>query len=388
MPAGTVQQTTNDLLLRQYGKRLANLENNDGSSPWITVGSGVQIGVDAANDPIYAPDFENGWDNIPGAPPLQFKRFLNWVHFRGGFLGGVDGSVVFTLPIYHRPLFEQPMLIPMSSGTGTASVLIQTDGTVTFIGYGSGGGGGGTVTQVTSVDSSVTISDPFGPVVDLSVAVTGIAFNTEPQTGGWLNVETTGTDGDGYGIMFQTESGILFRLDDGVDTSQAILDVLRAPVTGKAHGLNVAATAVDDDATAAIFVSQTADDDNSVAVDATGNASGTGGATGGSFGANSVDGGAIAVSAFGSSNGAGVAIGLAAGATINDALQTQAAYGADLQAHSGAGDAIGLRIANLTSSSGTIYEILVLDSLGGPILRLDDDGTLHIKTGAAILADL
>lgn len=52
------------------------------------------------------------------------------------------------------------------------------------------------IREITSGDTTVTVVAPDGPVVDLSALhASGIAFNTEPQSGTFLDVETTGNDG-------------------------------------------------------------------------------------------------------------------------------------------------------------------------------------------------
>lgn len=63
---------------------------------------------------------------------------------------------------------------------------------VVRVGFGGGGGGAGTITEITSLDSSVTITNPTGPSVDLSVppsagdvsSVSGAgAIDVSPTTG-------------------------------------------------------------------------------------------------------------------------------------------------------------------------------------------------------------
>lgn len=51
----------------------------------------------------------------------------------------------------------------------------------------------------------------------------GIQFNTEPQSGGWLDIETTGGDGSGLGLHLQnveaveidSDAGIVLHVDSG-----------------------------------------------------------------------------------------------------------------------------------------------------------------------------
>lgn len=134
--------------LYQHARRLFNLEQSDGSGVW------TYVCVDNT-DPNYTPMsplFENGWDNA-GAPdaPVAFKRFYNWIHIRGGFTNAsITSGVVFrfqtsadgTTPASgellsaYIPLFRQQLLVPLGDGSGSASVLVDVDGTVTYINQG------------------------------------------------------------------------------------------------------------------------------------------------------------------------------------------------------------------------------------------------------------
>lgn len=79
------------------------------------------------------PPFENGWGNI-GSPeaPVGFMLCNGWVHLRGGFAGGTANSVVFTLPVGYRPEFQQEMVIPTTTSTSYAIVVVGTDGGVVY----------------------------------------------------------------------------------------------------------------------------------------------------------------------------------------------------------------------------------------------------------------
>lgn len=46
--------------------------------------------------------------------------------------------------------------------------------------------------------------------------MTGIAFDTEPQAGDWLDIETTGSDGSGLGMHFQNVSPVEIDSDAGI----------------------------------------------------------------------------------------------------------------------------------------------------------------------------
>lgn len=121
--------------LRSYHQRLLNLENGDGSWGWICVddGSGNPCIPDPILDSVEYCAFQNGWTNAGGdQAPVSFKRFLNWVHIRGGFTGGPDNSVVFTLPPAYAPLYPQAAIGPLGDLSGVYSLLIGVDGTVTY----------------------------------------------------------------------------------------------------------------------------------------------------------------------------------------------------------------------------------------------------------------
>lgn len=119
-----VQQTSFAGALREHRQRISNLENSDGSGPWVFVGG---------SDPL-SPPFLNGWGNT-GAPQadVSFKRFLNWVHLRGGFIGGALNTIVFVLPEFFRPAALTPMLVPVGDASGFSTVTVDVDGSVTFI---------------------------------------------------------------------------------------------------------------------------------------------------------------------------------------------------------------------------------------------------------------
>lgn len=128
--SATVQQADLGNILREHRERIAALELSDGSDGWIYVGT---YPGDPGTTPE-SPPFENGWSNA-GAPnaPVSFKMFLNWVHIRGAFTGGADGTVVFTLPAEYAPIYAQPSIGPLADGSGVWSYVVGTDGTVTYV---------------------------------------------------------------------------------------------------------------------------------------------------------------------------------------------------------------------------------------------------------------
>lgn len=88
------------------------------------------------------------------------------------------------------------------------------------------GVGGGGITEVTSTDMSVTVTDPTGPIVDLSTALAdGIRFDTDNE-GGWLEIVTNdhfeSPDGE-VGIFIQdtTSEGVDIGARDSGNTKDA-----------------------------------------------------------------------------------------------------------------------------------------------------------------------
>lgn len=111
------------------------LKNHDlrGDERWIYVGT---AGIDGVDDLLTAdsPPFQNGWTNALGVyPPVSFRRTLNgWVHFRGAFVGGADGSIVFTLPQGFWPEHREPFTIPTASVDHYATYYVEPTGEVVF----------------------------------------------------------------------------------------------------------------------------------------------------------------------------------------------------------------------------------------------------------------
>lgn len=127
-----VEQTTFASALREHATRLRTLERLADDS-WIYVGTVGLDGVDDLLGPL-SPPFENDWTNSLGdQAPVSFCRTLNgWIHIRGGFFGGADGTTIFTLPFGFRPQYQQPMVIPTNVPGHYATVIVNVDGTVVY----------------------------------------------------------------------------------------------------------------------------------------------------------------------------------------------------------------------------------------------------------------
>lgn len=124
----SIRQVTTELALKQHNARLTALERSDGSGRWVAVNP--EGGPDT--DPE-GPEFQNGWANVGGQAPVAFKRYDNWVHIRGAFSGGTDGTIVFTLPEEYWPIFPVIQTGAFADGSGTFTFSIDVSGNVTYI---------------------------------------------------------------------------------------------------------------------------------------------------------------------------------------------------------------------------------------------------------------
>lgn len=123
------QVTTPDAL-REHNDRIRSLERSGG--PWIFVGT---IGLDGVDDVLTpdSPAFKNSWTNSLGEdPPVSFTVVNGWVHIRGGFVGGANGTVVFTLPPGYRPSHRQRFVCGTASPAHYATYYVETSGDVVF----------------------------------------------------------------------------------------------------------------------------------------------------------------------------------------------------------------------------------------------------------------
>jgi hypothetical protein len=126
----SVHQVDGPYALREHRNRLRALE--DSGALFIFVGSYGLDGVDDLLTPD-SPPFQNGWTNSLGdEPPVAFTIVNGWVHILGGYVGGGDGTVIFTLPIGYRPLARARHV----GGTGLANhystYYIEPNGDVVF----------------------------------------------------------------------------------------------------------------------------------------------------------------------------------------------------------------------------------------------------------------
>lgn len=180
---------------------------------------------------------------------------------------------------------------------------------------------------------------PFVPPASGAAAGGGIQFDTEPQSGDWLYVETTGAGpavaGQPYGFAFQAtpgdgNSGMLLKVtESGAGTTDA-MDLYVTTEDGQHIGLFVVSEATGDGDPRGILVLCDADGDGrarGIESDATATGSGI----------------AKAVIASAEADGGGVATGLdATAATTAGGNAIAGAFGADT---SGGGTAYALKVS-------------------------------------------
>lgn len=151
--AGVVLPPTLAGVLGLQNRRLTGLDQSDGTSHWIY----VCVDNTDPNYTLESPLFENGWMNAgPPDAPVSFKRFLGWIHMRGGVTNAsITPSVMFhfttsadgVTPNTGQPLmafwpfYRQQLLVPLGDGSGSASVLVMgpndTDpGSVSYVNQG------------------------------------------------------------------------------------------------------------------------------------------------------------------------------------------------------------------------------------------------------------
>ena len=78
-----------------------------------------------------APTLDGDWEDydIVNLNSTAFRRVGGQIHLRGAVEGGLDGSLVFTLPAFFRPL--KLIVLPIITITGElANISIQTDGDI------------------------------------------------------------------------------------------------------------------------------------------------------------------------------------------------------------------------------------------------------------------
>lgn len=123
-------QVTTPSALREHNERIRGLERSGG--PFIYVGTFGLDGVDDLLTPD-SPPFKNVWTNALGNyPAVSFTVVNGWVHIRGAFVGGANGTVVFTLPPGYRPSHRQPFICGTASPAHYATYYVDPNGDVTF----------------------------------------------------------------------------------------------------------------------------------------------------------------------------------------------------------------------------------------------------------------
>lgn len=113
------------------GWRGGKLERRGLAGPWIIVGT---FPGDAGTTED-SPPFENSWANV-GDPyqKLSFRLGPTDVFLRGKVTGGADGTVVFTLPLFYRPLKNERFTGATDDPLIICTWEIATNGEVTMVG--------------------------------------------------------------------------------------------------------------------------------------------------------------------------------------------------------------------------------------------------------------
>jgi len=135
MTAGRVDQADLADILGGYGARISQLENGDGSFPWIYVQP--QADDPSPPSPGY---FQNGCSNVNPDIGVRFKRVLSWLFLEGGdgIAGYAPNVAVFQLPVnYFNPNRNYPLLASLADGSGSFTYKITNTGLVVYINQGA-----------------------------------------------------------------------------------------------------------------------------------------------------------------------------------------------------------------------------------------------------------
>lgn len=155
MPSPISQQPNLPNVLRGHRNRLVSLETDTGS-PWQAIGDGV------------GPAFENDW--VAGIRTPEFHLKGGQLRFRGDLTGGTLGTTAFTLPDGYRPSEDTYLIGAVTDPVPMVTIyaVFATGEFVPLYHVGTGPGGSGVAT-ITSIDGSVTVTNPSGPTADLAV---------------------------------------------------------------------------------------------------------------------------------------------------------------------------------------------------------------------------
>lgn len=250
-----------------------------------------------------------------------------------------------------------------SGGTGTNLTTTNTGGTVTV-----------DPTTELLIGSGITLTNPSGGTAELvaSGGGSGLAFDTDPQSGDWLVVSTTGSGGSGFGIDFTASEGM--RLNGGDPADNPALFIFQEAAANN-EGFSSLSVSVDDGGFSAC-------DPTAIEGDASVNSAGSS--------AQAIIGSAVG---HGSWTAAGalrrglVGVDAEASASLGSTGDVVGAY--VLGGQRGTGREIGLAAQVVGFQTGAnSLPILVSDSSGNPIFEVRDDGSVHIPTGTSVIADL
>lgn len=249
--------------------------------------------------------------------------------------------------------------------------------------------------------SEVSFVPPFGSAATSSAGGTGIQFDTEPQSGSWLDVETTGADANGNAVTFTDNSGNGWTfLNNGFGNHGAGLYVQSDDASASGFPTAFQVQANETNAATAVGVSVNADASSGTGVaqgalitaDAKAAAGATGLLTQGSILSGAGSASADGINATGDSRSA------------NNSGDTHG--GVFLGQNSGSGKSIGILATgnNPTGGTGdTIGAVIVAEKQAGgagtlyglqvfigttKVFQVNADGSLHGLTGKSLTFDL
>lgn len=231
-------------------------------------------------------------------------------------------------------------------------------------------------TPVTAGDvAEVTYIPPFGAAASGSTT-SGIQFDTNPQSGNWLDVQTVGADSSSNGVTFSNANP--FAINQNI-TSASQIDALYVGAYNNGAGGTIGVYSNVDDAgggdgygfyTVVNGVGAVETGVNAGSVNFSG-----GTAVGANIGAETTGGGA--------STGANLSSQVTGGNGSSTGLHVG-------QVTTTTGEAIGILIDNVRSSAGgTVMPLIIKNAAGNPIFEVRGDGTIHgLASVGAITWDL
>lgn len=175
-----------------------------------------------------SPPFQNGWHNVGGDfPLLKFaKGGDTYARMEGAIDGGVDGTVVFTLPVGYRPEQSLRFVAALSAGSDIMTVQIDPTGDVTIVARGFVPGSGSV-----GVDALSTAGGADGEVLTI-VSGTPTWAVPAPSTAATTNIRLETVDVAARGsIDFHADDVITIAATDDAPHDEVDVTIGIAPGT-------------------------------------------------------------------------------------------------------------------------------------------------------------